>query len=174
VVVLAIIPIQFDELRKINIVAKEKRNLSRVEPESIRGDLRAVVDSLHQVANKIFCCGSVALPDGKRGNQLRLCVQRDKNPLVAKRCGVILADSTLLLKAERPNFVALNVVANEIAHPGIVQTGATFSRQYEQLHDGVTVQSGHAFRGTNRAAFDEALNSANGAFFRDTHCAKSC
>lgn len=171
-VMLAIVAIQLDELRKVNIVAKEKRDLGRVKPESVRGDLRAVVYSLHQVANKIFGRGCVALPDGKRRNQFRLCIHSDKDPLVAKLCGVILAEFALLLKTERPNFVTLDVVANEIAHPGIVQTGATFSRQYEQLHDGVTVQSGHAFRGTNRAAFNEALNGADGAFFRDAHCAK--
>lgn len=169
VIVLAIISVQLDQLRERHLRAKEARNFGCVEPESVCCDLRTVIESQHQVANKIFGRGYVALPNGKRGNKFRLCIHRYKNPLVTKLCGIVFPNSALLLKAEGPYFIALDVVANQITHSGVKQPSATLSSQDEQLHDGVTVQSGHALCGTNGAAFNQALDSADSVLFRDTH-----
>ncbi len=83
----------------------------------------------------------LALPDGERRNEFGFSVNGHKDPLVAKLCRVVFADSPLFLVAERPDFIALNEVTAEATHTLVHQPGAPFPGKDKQLRDGVTVAS---------------------------------
>src|SRR5204863_4860962 len=96
-----------------------------VVSESVCSDLGTVINSQHQITNKIFGSNYAAFADDERRNQFGFRIHRDKDPLIAKLCRVVFPHSALLLKAECPQLIALDVIANQIAHSGIMQMRAS-------------------------------------------------
>lgn len=168
-VVLPIIAVQFHELSEINFGAKRLLNRIDVKAKSVCRDLYAISKTLREIVNKLSGGSSRAFADGVAGYEFGISVQRHKNPLVAKIGGIVFANPALLFANVGPNFIALYNLALQVAHLLIHNARAFFSGQDEQLHDRVTVQPRHAFRGANRAAFNEALDSAASNHFRGTH-----
>src|SRR6266481_2635486 len=121
VVMLAVIAIEFYQLSEVNVCAKSSVNGVNVEPETIRGELHSLGETLRKIVNKIIRGRGRTLADDKRGNQFCFRVNGHKNPLVAKLFRVVFADSALLLEPERPYFIALDKVAFQVTHSLIQQ-----------------------------------------------------
>lgn len=169
VVMLAIISVQFYELRKVHIRAKRALNGIHVKAESICGDLNAVSETLRKIINKICGGGSSALANGKTRNEFGFCVNRHKHPLIAKLCGIGLADSALLLEAERPDFVTLNEIAFQAAHLLVKQTSAALTSQDEQIKNGVPVNLSDPLYAADAGSFYEQFQNHYGLIQRDAH-----
>jgi len=99
-VVLAVISVEFYELGKVHIRAKRPLNGVHVEPESVRGDLDSVFDSLCQIINESRGSASCPLADCEGQNQLGFGINGHENPLIAKLTGIVSADAALLLETE--------------------------------------------------------------------------
>src|SRR6185437_272298 len=168
VVMLAIISVQFRQSGKVHIGTKGSINRIDVEAETVCSELDALAEALREIVNKLSGVGSGALTDDVRRHQLGFCINGDEYPSISE-FGRVVAAMPLFLANESPDFIALDIVALESAHTLIHELCAPFASQDQQLHDGVAMQPCHALRGANRAAFNEALNSADGVLFRDAH-----
>ena len=63
-----------------------------------------------------------------------------------------------------PDFIDLNPLAGKVSHIRIKKLTTSRAKFYEQLQDGMLCDSGHANRGVNRAALDEALDHLSASF----------
>jgi hypothetical protein len=169
VVMLAVIAVQLYKLRKVHICPKRPIHGVNVEPETVCSDLHSFGETLRKIVNKICSGSSGTLADKERRNQFCFGINGHKNPLVAKLGRVIFPHSALLLKAERPYFIALDKVAFQVPHALIHEPSAAFSGQNEQLHNRVPVQSRHALCRANGAAFNQALNRLHCFGFINPH-----
>src|SRR6266511_2372437 len=97
----------------------------------------------------------VARPDMERRNERRIRVERDPRPHVASLSTLLQRDVLLLGVNERPNLVALNPLARQVAHAAVLLNGADRPQVYEELDDRVLGYARHLAGGTKRVALDK-------------------
>ena len=166
---LPIITVQFHKLCEVHICTKRMLNCIHVKSESVRCDLDAVSKPLREIANQSIRCGFGSFPNCEAWNQLRISINGSKHPLIAKLFRVIIADSLLLLKAECPDFITLNVSASEITHRAVHQTSATITSNRQQVQDRVTVYLGKPLNAPNAHSFHQQLHNRDGFIKRQAH-----
>ncbi|HTD21349.1 MAG TPA: hypothetical protein VK738_01770 [Terriglobales bacterium] len=171
-VMLAIVAVQLHKLREINVSAKRVLNGAYVKAKTVCGDLYAIGQTLREIVNQDICRTLGAFAYNKRRNQFCLRVNGHENPLVANFGSIILSDSSLFLKAERPDFIALNEFAGKFPHSSVQQLGAALACQNQKTQDSVTVQSGKALGRAHRAALQQALQGADSVVLFNPHIAK--
>ena len=108
----------------------------RIRRPSVRADLRNVVgvrnrladEPLFQIGNEHLRHLRIALAHGERGQQLRIRVQRRKKVNVpdAGIVDLVAATVALLLPAEGPDFIALDVTQTEVRQRLIKEIAASF------------------------------------------------
>jgi hypothetical protein len=158
--VLAIVSVELRKLREVRISRERFFHGLAVEDVGVSGQLDAVIsDPIPQVAHEGLCVGAGSFADQERGNKLRIRVHGDENPLVAEVSRIILSDVSRLLHQERPDFIALDTAAGQLAHLAIHQSLGAFASQDKQPHDRVPIESGQPFRGSDRAALKKAMQS---------------
>ena len=151
----------FDEHREIYLAAERPINRIQVGPKSIASQLNAIGESGCQIKHEFAGRSRVAVSDHPRADELCVGVHRDPGPYVASvtLCGQRGRDVLLLSSHERPDFITLNPFARKIhkrlVH--IVRTGR--SKLYQQLHDCIFGNPGHANRRTNRIALYQCANN---------------
>jgi hypothetical protein len=167
---LAIVAVQFDELRVVRTASKGVLDCAFVKVKAVRGELAAVSDSFFQIGHELIRGIAAALANGKRRNEFGFRVDGHKYPLIAALGGIVFADLPLLLKAESPDFIALDVVAFQVAHSRVQQPLAAFPGHDEQTHDGVAMQPCKPLCRAQGATFNQALDGAESRSFIYAHC----
>jgi hypothetical protein len=151
------------KLRKVYVQTKAHRYAACVVMQAVTRDLRPAFDAGVQVPEK---CGGIAakpLADVKRGDQLRLRVNRHKNPLTPKFFGIARADALLFLSDPRPNLINLKIPGTKAAQSRVHQSSAAFTCDDEKSHDRVAIQSGEPFGTADRASLKQTVQ---GTFYR--------
>jgi hypothetical protein len=171
-IVLAVIAVQLYDLTEVHIRPKVLFNSIDVKPESVSRELDAIRHTVRQIANKGIRSSSAALAHCERGNQLRLGIDGYENPRIPKFGGIVFADVTLFLANEGPDFIALDVLAVQIAHPLVHQFKARLAGQNEQPHDRVTMQTRNPLRSADTGSFDEQLHGEQPLIFGHDHGAE--
>lgn len=93
------------------------------------------------------------------GNKLGLGVHGDPRPRITPAfAGVVLTNVLRLAAYERPNFVALNLLAGEIAKRVVLVFGAGAADHWDDFKDRIERYAAHAGCRSNRASFNEALH----------------
>ena len=151
------VPEQFHKLREINVRSKALRNANRVVVQSVGGELHAIRKPMIQIPQESGGIGTEALANAKRGNQFGFRVNGDIYPLVTDLGGFAFADAPCFLLNERPDFINLQIPRLQVSHSRIHHAGAALSRDNEQPHDCISVQSRQSLRAANRAAFQKAM-----------------
>lgn len=154
-VVLAEIAEQFRKLREVRVQSEGLRNGILVVSKSIGRNLRAAFDAVVQIPQKLIRVRTETLAHMECGNQFSLGIDSDKHPLIADLGSVNLPDAAILFAHESPNLIDLQIPGPKVAHTNVHQSGAALTGHDEQAHDRVAVESGKAFRGADRAAFDK-------------------
>src|SRR5581483_7760571 len=67
----------------------------------------------------------------------------------------------LLGIAERPNFIALDSLASDVANVAVLKIGPRNTNINQQRHDRVNVCSAQSCGGPHRVSFDECRNNAH-------------
>src|SRR5208283_3610925 len=75
----------------------------------------------------------------------------------------------LFLADERPNFVALNMLAAEIMHLGIHQGYAAFASKDQQPKNRVAVEPGNPLCAPNASSLNQQLNRQQRLIFGNNH-----
>jgi hypothetical protein len=125
--------------------------------KAVSSELHATRKAMVQVPQEGPRIGPHALADAKRGNQFRLGINRDVNPLVAKFRRIARTHVAPFLSDVAPNFVNLQIPGLQVPHPCVHETGAAFSGDEQKTHDGVSVQPREPFRTADRAALKQAM-----------------
>jgi hypothetical protein len=161
--VLPVVSVELGQLSKVSVSREGFFDSLAVEDIGIRGQLNSVIrDTTAHVQHEVLSVLTGTLAHQKRRNQFGVCIKSYENPLVSKLCGMVLPNVPSLLRDERPNFIALDSTARQLAHPIIHDSFTTLPGHDEQTHDGVAIQSRKPLCAANRAVFKKALNS--------THC----
>jgi hypothetical protein len=156
---LPVISEQLGQLSKVGIAREGFFNGFAIENVSIRGQLNAVVcDTTAHVQHEVLGVLASAFAHKKRRNELGVRIKGHENPLVAKLCRIVLPNVPSFLAYKRPDFVTLDSTARQLTHTRIQQPFASLSCHDEQTHDGIAIQPGEPFCGSDRAAFKQALN----------------
>jgi hypothetical protein len=171
-VVLAVIAVQLYDLPEVDIRAKVLFNGIDVKAEAISRELDTIRHAVRQIADKRACSGSAALADRERGNQLRIGIKRYENPRITDFGGIVFAHAALFLANEGPNFIGLNMLASQIAHPLVHEFKAGLAGKNQQAHDGIPMQSRNALGSADTGSFDEQLHCKQPFIFGNDHGAK--
>jgi hypothetical protein len=155
---LAIVAVELRKLREIGIASEGLFDSLAVEDVGIGSQLDAMIsDPAPDITHESLGILAGSFANQECGNELSVRVQSDENPLVAELCRIALPDVSRFFHQERPDFIALETAAGQLAHFFVHQLFAAFAREYQQAHDGVSVQARESFRGADRAAFKKAL-----------------
>jgi len=171
-VVLAVIPVQLYDLPEVDFRAKVLFNGIDVKAEAISRELDAIRHAVRQIANKRIRSGCAALADCERGDQLRIGIKRYENPRITDFGGIVFAHAALFLANEGPNFIGLNMLASQIAHPLVHEFKAGLTGKNEQPHDGIPMQPRNPLGSADAGSFDEQLHGEQPFIFRHDHGAE--
>src|ERR1035438_1288304 len=157
-IVLSVIPEQFHKLSEVRLSAKNALDRT-VEVVAVRRDLetifgQALLESGQELNRGFFG----ALANLEMGDKFSLCVKRDENPLIAKLRRIAFTNAALLLSAERPDFIALQILGTQAVHLRFHCLRSALPSHKKQAHDRISIESGEPLRAANGAAFDKALN----------------
>src|ERR1700692_666934 len=158
------------ELREVAIRSKALRRGHGVVVQSVRGELHAVCDPLIQVPQEGPCIGAHALADAKRGNELGFCVNRNVNPLVSEFGRVTAPHVPAFLADVSLDFVNLQIPGAEIPHSRVHQSGTMLSRNEQEMHDRIAIESSEPFCTADRAPFQKAMQRTHSRVCAGTHC----
>ncbi len=124
-----------------------------------------MVDAMREFLNEVLRGLVGALANHEHRDELRVGADRGPGPHVANAVLTFarLGNVLFFRIAERPNLVALNLGAGEIAHHAILINPTRGANVQEELADRVDTHVAHARRGSHRVAFNEALQDS-GAF----------
>jgi hypothetical protein len=143
---LAIVSIELGKLREVRISRERFFDGLAVEDVGIGGQLDAMVsDAIPEVAHEGLRVRAGSFAYQERGNQLRVRVQSNENPLVAEVSGIVLSDVARFFHQESPDFIALDTAAGQLAHLAIHQSLRAFASKDKQPHDRVAVESREPF-----------------------------
>jgi len=112
---------KFNKLREVGLSRKHALNRA-IEMVAVCRDLETIFSQMHfQSLQEGECRFLRALPDLEAGNQLRLRIHRNENPLIAKIHGIARADVSALLAQETPQLIALQVMGTDanVEHRGL-------------------------------------------------------
>src|SRR5437764_4626718 len=129
---LAIIPVEFDELEIVHICTKSLFNRVHVKTETVCGDLDAMRQTLRQIVNECVSGSRGTLANRETGNEFGNGVNGHEYPSISELCGIVLPAPFLLLIHEAPNFVGLYEIAFNAAHGHVKHFGAFLPGQDEQ------------------------------------------
>jgi hypothetical protein len=169
---LPVVAEQFHKLGEFAAASEHALN-GAVEVIAVRSDLKTIFGEAPAQSVEELQRGFLgALADLEVGHQFGLLVERHKHPLVAEVRRVALANAAVLLLHERPDFVALQVIQSESAHPRVHELCAVLPRNDEQSHDRVAIEACEPFGAADRAALQKAMQRTLRRFRARSHGSK--
>ena len=119
---------------------------------------------MHEVVGR----ASISIADEPARHQLRFCINCRPRPDIAPALLALAIRHVLFLAAhKRPNFVALDALAIQVAESGILKLGTNFAEIGQELHHRRAMHARHASCGAEAVAFNQAGNHSNALFGRD-------
>ncbi len=163
--VLAIVPVELRQLSKVS-VSRERLLDSLALDIGVCGQLHPVIgNATAHVQHEVLSVLTGSFAHQKRRNELSVRVKGHENPLIPKLCGIVLPNVPNLLRDKRPDFVALNTTAGQLAHSLIQKPFTALASQDQQSHDRVAVDAGKPLCAANRAALDQIIRKNSGHSF---------
>jgi hypothetical protein len=155
---LAIVSIELRKLREVCITRERFFDGLAVEDVCVGSQLDTMVsDPIPEVSHEGLRVSAGSFADQERGNQLRVRVQSNENPLITEVSGIVLADVSRLLHQERPDFIALDTTAGQLPHLAIHQSLGAFASKDQQPHDRVAIQASEPLCAADRASLKKAM-----------------
>jgi hypothetical protein len=171
--VLAIVSVELRKLREVRISRERFFDGLAVEDISVSGQLDAMItDPIPEITHEGLGIRAGSLADQERGNELRIRVHGDENPLIAEVGRIVFSDVSRFLHQERPDFIALDTAAGQLAHLVIHQSLRACASQDKQPHDGVAIESGQPLGTADRAAFQQTFQRLCSGIRVGTHGSK--
>jgi hypothetical protein len=130
----------------IDFAAERARDGEPVRVVAVRGDLRSVDETRSEVSHERCGLGEISRANPVRRYELRVGVDRNPRPDIARLVALLGRDVALLRVHERPKLVHFDVLAGQPAQRAILVDRAHGSEIQEKLDDGVLRHSGYPHR----------------------------
>jgi hypothetical protein len=137
-------PIRLYDLPVAGTHAESVFNAGRVRSPSVRGNLRMmpylenlpVDDAPCKIVDESRGRFAVSLAEREARNQFRVFVQGDEKVLIADgRIALFLrAQTSLLLLYECPDFIALDMVQEQVLHPFVQKLSHLLAHMHHEFH----------------------------------------
>ncbi len=162
------IGIEFYQLGKIKLAAKDEANTGCVRAKAIRRQLKGSGNAGFDVVNHLVGRVRIALADDMAQNQFRLCVHAHEQILVAAL--VIVRQIHALLAADKgEQLVHLQGFDCQAAHSFIQQPGALLASGSQDVQNRFLMQPGKPLNGTDAHTFNQQVNHLMRLFLLDPH-----
>jgi hypothetical protein len=118
-------------------------------------------------------CGTKALANVERRNQLRLCVDGNKHPLVANFGSIRFDNAAILFADVSPNLIDLQMPGPKVVHPSVHQPNAVLASHDKQTLDRVAIESNKPLGRADRATSTRHVSACAAASGLDTKVSRS-
>jgi hypothetical protein len=152
------VAIQLDQHRVVNLRSESHFHSGQVNAVSVGGQLNAIGEARSQVVHKVLRVPGIASANAPTRNDFGIRAKSRPRPYVAvsKLAAQVGGDVLFLGVAERPNFVALDSLAGQIAHRFVLIFRAYRSDTNQQFGDGIFRNASHSHSGANGITFDKS------------------
>ena len=161
------LPVNLDELSKVNVRPEVGFDSVNVTSESIGCDLMASDHARVVISNKRVGAFGVTLPDVVGDQQFGLSVDSRPGVGVTPLGRVASVEVPFLGVDKTPNLIKLREARANVADAKIEKRSALLSHGEKQRHDGVEVCVGKACDGAKADAFNHHGNNLSGLFDAD-------
>src|ERR1022692_836263 len=162
----AIRPVHLDEHGVVDLRPEAILHGIQIGLVAVCGQLDAMAETAREVLDE-FCSGSaVARADYPARDQFRIGIDGRPGPHAADaELAFLLLWNVLVLRPdERPDLIALNPAAGEIAEHAVLILGADRASLYKELCDGVLGHAGNADSSADAVSVYEAPNHLSAGF----------
>src|SRR6202020_2925168 len=136
-----------------------------VRAMAVCGHLDAIGEPSGEVLHEVVSGLRIPIADVPARDKLGFGINGGPRPNVATAFSLFVCGNVALFGSnERPDFVALNALASQVAESDILILGTSFAEISQELHYGRAVNAGHASRGAKGITLDQAGNHPS-AFF---------
>ena len=148
-------PVVLFEHRVIDVDPEGVINGVQIDLQLVRGQMDAVGESGGHVLHEVVGVNGGPVADAIADDQLGVGVDSRPRPDIAPFASLSLGHVLGLRADEAPDFIALNPLALEAPHMGVVVGGACRSEVAEQLFDGHPSHARHAGGAAQAVPFDQ-------------------
>src|SRR5260370_5680382 len=160
---LRFVAVQLDQHRVVNLRPKSYLNGGQISSVAVCSQLNAVGDTRSQIVHEVLRVPRIASANAPARNNLGVSAESRPRPdiAIAKLAAQIGGNVLFFRVAERPNLIALDSLAWQIAQGLVLIFRARLSNPRQQLNNGVFRYSRHSHRSANRVSFDKSRNHCN-------------
>jgi len=160
-------PVEFQELREVNVRAESFLDSGNVPTQAVRRDLKSSDYPLAQVADKFVRARRNALPDVVGQDHFRFGINRHPHVTVAPLFRRVAVKVPFLRVNESPKLIRLNVVRADIPNLIVEKIPALLSDCKEQRENRALMRSRYAGYGANAHSFQQERDDLAGLLSRD-------
>lgn len=133
---------------------------------AVCGQLDAMRQPSGQIVHKVICRASITGADKPARHKFRVRIKRNPRPHAARSAALHIFWHVLVFGInERPDFIALDALAIQVAESLVLIGGAGRAKFNQQLLNRCAVNARHADSGAERIALNQAGNHADLFFF---------
>lgn len=153
------VPIEFDQLRKINFRTESAFNGSDVCFVSIAGELNPLRQPFCEIVNELVGVARSAFADVEAGNQFSFGINGNPSPCVPDFFGAFQMGGNILLLgvSEAPNFIDLQQFAVQSAHRFVHVIGAGRASGDKQAFNGFLGCASQSAGAAHGATFNQTI-----------------
>jgi len=160
-------PIEFEQLREVNVRAKAFLDGGNVPAQTVRRNLETSDNALTQVADEVVRACRNALPDEVGQNHFRFGINRHPNVLIAPFARNVAVEMPFLRVYEGPKFIGLDESRSDISHAGVKQGAALASYCEEQGKNRGFVDASGTRYSPDAHSFQQERDNLRGFLGRD-------
>lgn len=164
-----VIAVQLDQHRVINFTAEGILNRVQINPMTVCCKLYAIRKSRCQISDEVIGVASGTASHKPARNQFGIGAERRPRPNIskAKPSPQVFGNVLFFGVAKRPNLIALNPFARQIAERLVLILGASAAQIGDEFDHGIFCNARHADGRANRIALDQSREHLNLAVYRE-------
>jgi len=165
----AVRAIELDEHRVVNVIPERQINSFQINLMAVSGQLHSIGETRCQIVHEVLRVPCAPASQAPARNEFRIRAESRPSPhiTVTELAAKFLRDVLFLRVAKRPNFIALNPLARQVAKRLVLILSTSCSYASEQFRNCVFCYLCHANSSANRIALDEGRNHCNLPFNRE-------
>src|ERR1035437_2497817 len=163
---LRIATVNLDQLSVVDILRKGVRNGSQIHLMAVRRQLNSIRQAALNILKELRCTPGVPPSNHPAYNELRLRFYGRERPDIPAMslCQLSGGDVLFFASNETPNLVNLNTLCRNVADNSVLILSTGRADFHEQIEDGMSSNTRHALRRTDRATLNERRDDRNFLF----------
>lgn len=161
-----LISVQLDQHRVVNLIAESQINRVEISLVTVSSELNAIRETSGEIVHEVLSVPCGPSPDAPARNKFGICANRRPRPHIAiAEFSAQVAGNILFFRiAERPNLVALDSLAWQVAKRLVLIFGAHLADSSEKFCNGVFRYACHPYGSPNRITLNKSGDYCDLAF----------